>query len=39
MKVIQCFDLIIKSDEENPQLRENMADFLYEVGMYDEAVK
>ncbi len=38
MKAIQCYELLIKNDFENAVIKEELADFLLEIGFYEKAI-
>ncbi len=39
MKAIQCYELLIKNDFENAVIKEELADFLLEIGFYEKAIQ
>ena len=35
----ECFQFIIKDNQNDPKIREDFADFLLEIGLYEKAIK
>ena len=39
MNAIKCFEFLIKNDQTNPKIREEMADYCKDIGLYDDSIK